>query len=97
MKHNIIHGLKKRFQTSMIGSLARIEDYFGFMWGLDKDQLSPAEQHNQQLWEELRTEILNHCNYQMRSALDEIEEFLTKQENYYEYKFIINKNNKENK
>jgi hypothetical protein len=34
----------------------------------------------------------------MRLALDELEEFLEKQENYYEYKFIINsQHNKEKK
>lgn len=98
MNNYIVKNLKKRFQTSMIGSIARIEDYFGFLWGIDKDRISHIEEQNKNLWEELRTEILNHCNYQMRLALDEMEEFLEKQENYYEYKFIINpQHNKEKK
>jgi hypothetical protein len=98
MNNYIVKNLKKRFQTSMIGSIARIEDYFGFLWGIDKDKISHIEEQNKNLWEELRTEILNHCNYQMRLALDELEEFLEKQENYYEYKFIINsQHNKEKK
>lgn len=98
MTDYIVKIIKKRFQTSMIGSLARIEDYFGFLWGFDKHNLNYQEEKNKQLWNELRTEILNHCNYQMRSAIDELYDFLEKQENYYEYHFIINQNkNKEHK
>jgi hypothetical protein len=83
----------------MIGSLARIEEYFGFLWGHDKKHLSNTEYANRELWEELRTEILNHCNYQMREALEDIKEYLDyldKQDQQYEYNFIIKKN-KENK
>lgn len=96
MSNLIIKNIKKRFQTSMIGSIARIEDYFGFLWGFNKNNLNRNEQENLDLWEELRTEILNHCNNQMRLAMDELEDFLEKQHNYYEYKFIINQNKKEN-
>ena len=99
MKINIYKQIQKRFQTSMIGSLARVEEYFGFLWGHDKNHLSNKEYANKELWEELRTEILNHCNYQMREALEDIKEYLDyldKQDQHYEYNFIINKN-KENK
>ena len=90
MNNAIIKNIKKRFQTSMIGSLARIEDYFGFLWGFNKHNPNLNEQKNLDLWEELRTEILNHCNHQMRLATEELEDFLEKQQDYYEYKFIIN-------
>jgi hypothetical protein len=99
MKINLYKQIEKRFQTSMIGSLARVEEYFGFLWGHNKNYLSNKEHANRELWEELRTEILNHCNYQMREALEDIKEYLDyldKQDKHYEYNFIINKN-KENK
>lgn len=99
MKINLYKQIQKRFQTSMIGSLARVEEYFGFLWGHNKNHLSNKEHANRELWEELRTEILNHCNYQMREALEDIKEYLDyldKQDKQYEYNFIINKN-KENK
>lgn len=94
-KNNIYKQIEKRFQTTMIGSIARIEDYFGFIWGHNKKTISAKEQQNEELWQELRTEILNHCNYQMREALEDIREyldFLDRQEKLYEYNFIINKN-----
>ena len=90
----IIKNIQKRFQTSMIGSLARIENYFGFMWGHDKEVPSAREDANRDVWEDLRTEILNHCNYQMRLALDELRDFMIKEDNIYHYKFIINKEQK---
>lgn len=95
MSDNIHRKIRKRFETSMIGSLARIEDFFGFLWGDQKTNLSQKEYEYKRLWEELRTEILNHCNYQMRAAIDELKDYLDYQENLYEYRFIIN--NKDNK
>ena len=95
MKNNIYNQIEKRFKTTMIGSIVRIEDYFGFLWGHNKKVTSPAEDKNYELWQELRTEILNHCNYQMREALEDLREYkqyLDKQDNLYEYNFIINKN-----
>jgi hypothetical protein len=92
MKMNLYKQIQKRFQTSMIGSIARIEEIFGFLWGYGKKHLSNKEYENKELWEELRTEILNHCNYQMREALEDIKEYLDyldKQDQYYEYNFII--------
>lgn len=94
MKNNIYKQIEKRFQTSMIGSIARIEDYLGFMWGHNKNNLSLTEKNNHELWQDLRTEILNHCNYQMREALDDIKEYLDyldRKDRMYEYNFIINK------
>ena len=29
--------IKKRIQTTMIGSLSSVEKYFGFLWGEDSD------------------------------------------------------------
>lgn len=93
---NINKKIKKRFETSMIGTLARIEDFFGFLWGDDKQNLSPKEYEYRKLWDELRTEILNHCNYQMRAAIDELKDYLDYQNNLYEYRFIINNKRREN-
>lgn len=95
MKINLYKQIQKRFQTSMIGSIARIEEFLGFLWGHGKNRLTDKEYANRELWEDLRTEILNHCNYQMREALEDVKEYLDyldKQDKHYEYNFIINKN-----
>jgi len=73
---DIVYSIQKKFQTSMIGSLARIEDYLGFMWGHDKDLISIEQSDNRQIWNELREEILDYSNYQMRSALNDLKKFV---------------------
>ena len=78
-KVDIAQSIQKRFQTAMIGSLARMEDYFGFMWGHNKDMISIEQSENRRLWEELREEILDHSNYQMRCALNDLKNYLYSQ------------------
>ena len=72
----------------MIGSLARIEDYFGYLWGHGKDELTDR-QKNLKLWDELRNEILNHGNFHIRKGLDDIHEIVDMQDRKYEYNFIM--------
>lgn len=97
---DITHNIQKRFQTSMIGSLARVEDYFGFMWGHDKDMISIEQSENRRLWEELREEILDHSNYQMRCAINDLKNYLDlKLESQHRYQekihFKFNKEDQE--
>lgn len=74
---NIIHQLSKRFQTTIIGSLARFEDNFGYLWGIDSDKERTDKQKEfLDLWEYTRTSILNHGNNQMRDAIDEVVDYL---------------------
>lgn len=97
-KHNkkgIINQITKRFQTTIIGSLARFEDTFGYMWGHNSDrELTEKQQEFLDMWDHVRTSILNHGNNQMREAIDEIIEHIEKENNMFKYHFII-KNNKE--
>ena len=72
----LIKAIEKRFQTTMIGSLARIEDHFGFIWGHDKEMISIEQSDNRNVWQDLREDILDHCNYQMRSTLTDLRKFL---------------------
>lgn len=81
----LISAIEKRFQTTMIGSLARIEDHFGFIWGHDKEMISIEQSDNRNVWQDLREDILDHCNYQMRSALTDLRKFL-QEENKDQFK-----------
>jgi hypothetical protein len=72
----LIHSIEKRFQTTTIGSLARIEDYLGFTWGHNKDMISIEQSDNRQIWQDLRDDILDHGNYQMRAALTDLRKFI---------------------
>lgn len=87
---DIVQNIQKRFQTAMIGSLARMEDYFGFTWGHNEDDLTNEQLENLDLWEELREEILDHCNYQMRCAVNDLKNFFDQTiEDHPKYKETI--------
>lgn len=96
-KKGIINQVTKRFQTSIIGSLARFEDTFGYLWGHNSDgNLTAKQQEFADMWEFVRTSILNHGNNQMRQAIDEIIDHIEQENNLYKYHFIIkDKNSKE--
>jgi hypothetical protein len=68
--------VEKRIRTTMIGALAEIErSEFGKMFGFGKTKLSDEERRWKMLWDELRTNILNQGNNQLRESMREIENF----------------------
>ena len=94
-KRQLLNKMETRFKTIMIGSLSRIEDHLGFLWGDGNDEkLTEKQQNFLDIWESLRNEILNHGNYHLREGLDDIEDFFDTAEKYT-YKFILS-NRREN-
>jgi hypothetical protein len=85
-EQELIQSLYKRFQTTMIGALARFEDNFGHFWENEPDN-SPVWDN----WEYTRNSILNNGNKQARAAIDELKKHLrvnsTKNQQKYNYKF----------
>ena len=68
--------MKKRVQTTMIGSLSSIEKYFGFLWGEGSDREPTKDQlRMRDIFEEMRTEILDKGNTQIRNTDLEIENY----------------------
>jgi hypothetical protein len=68
--------VKKRIQTAFIGSLSSIEKYFGFLWGEDSDQeLTKEQMKMRDIFEDLRTEVLDKGNAQIRNADLEIDNY----------------------
>lgn len=101
-RKSIIHQISKRFETTIIGSLARIEDSFGYLWGIDSDkELTTKQKEFEELWHLTRTAILNHGNKQMREAIDEIIRYLEQENDNLRHKLTLvnidhmNKNNRE--
>jgi hypothetical protein len=86
----LLNYISKRFQTTMIGSLAKFEESFGYLWEDD----SKNGDHYYDIWQETRNSILNNGNHQMRVALDELSEYLyDKKSKYkYHYKFYFDNN-----
>lgn len=57
-KNNLADQSKARIRTTMIGAIASIESYFGEMWENNPDL--------KQIYEDLRCEILDKGNKQIR-------------------------------
>lgn len=58
----------KKIQTTMIGSLSTIEEFFGFLWGLgcEDSELSQEQKHMKSIYEDARAKILDRGNTQIR-------------------------------
>jgi hypothetical protein len=63
-----------KIRTTFIGSLAIFEKYFGFLWGhgLNEEDLTPEQSNMKELFIQVRNEILNNGNNQMRASQNEI-------------------------
>lgn len=66
-----------KIKTTFIGSIAAFEEEFGFLWGhgID-DELTNEQENMRDLWNKVRTRILNNGNNQIRAASNEIDNHL---------------------
>lgn len=78
--------LTKRFQTTMIGALFQFEESFGYLWGQDKDDrdLTENEKRFRLKWDNVRNEVLNNGNSQLRKCISDIHRMY---ETKYKYNF----------
>ena len=75
-KDRLAKNCKKKIQTTMIGALSSIEDHLGFLWGHKSDESLSEEQEKMRLvYEELRSEILDKGNTQMRNIDTELTQY----------------------
>ena len=59
---------KKKIQTTMIGALSTIEKHLGFLWGHESsEELTPEQEHLKELYDLVRSEILDRGNNQARN------------------------------
>tara|TARA_R100000008_G_scaffold34817_1_gene19792 strand:- start:1013 stop:1402 length:390 start_codon:yes stop_codon:yes gene_type:complete len=67
-KDRLLKISQKKIQTTMIGALSSVEKHFGFLWGYQQEgDLTAEQQHMKDLFEEVRAEILDRGNNQMRN------------------------------
>jgi hypothetical protein len=98
-ERRLLDNVYKKFQTTMIGAIARFENNFGYLWDNDSKQSLAMEN----LWEDTRNSILNNGNKQARAAMDDIGDFLVnrsgvnvKQKYHYDFKFNNDQQHGEN-
>lgn len=68
-KEKLLKITKKKVQTTMIGALHSIEQHFGFLWNTDNP--GPEENQLKEIFEDLRSEILDRGNNQIRNLESE--------------------------
>jgi hypothetical protein len=83
-KERMRRNMETKIRTTMIGSLSVIEEKLGFLWGQGKprSQLTDQELAMEEIKDELRTEILNNGNNQLRAAAAEINQYDIKWNRY---------------
>ena len=92
-KKRLLNIIKKKFDTTTIGSLAILEELFGELWGhgLPYRELEEDEKEWREVWNEARTKILDLGNSNLRGAQSEISQYSLSW-NRYVTNFIIKDN-----
>lgn len=83
---------KKRMDTIMIGALASIEKHFGHLWGETEEEQTEKQKLMEDIYESLRTEILDKGNDQVRRFNQELDNFDVSFVGY-QYVFLAEKRN----
>ena len=76
-KRRLLNILKKKFDTTIIGSLAAFEDWCGELWGhgLSMNDLDEDQRYWRDLWMETRSKVLDNGNSNLRAAQNEISQY----------------------
>jgi hypothetical protein len=67
--------LKKKIQTTMIGALSSIEENFGFLWEGEEGSLNEQQKAMKELYNKVRSEILDKGNNQARNIDAELAQY----------------------
>jgi len=92
-KRRLLNNLKKKFDTTIIGSLAAFEDRFGELWGhgLPNEELDEDQLYWREIWADARSKILDNGNANLRAAQNEIAQY-TLSWNRYVTQFYLDRN-----
>ena len=76
-KHRLSNIIKKKFNTTIIGSLAAFEDQFGDLWGhgLPVSDLDEDQRYWRDIWMDTRSKVLDNGNSNLRAAESEISQY----------------------
>tara|TARA_R110000851_G_scaffold120544_2_gene248949 strand:+ start:4747 stop:5142 length:396 start_codon:yes stop_codon:yes gene_type:complete len=86
-KQRLLKMSKKKIQTTMIGALSTVEKHFGFLWGhTGEEPLTPEQEHLKELYDLVRSEILDRGNNQGRNLEAE---FSSYEINWLKYKITM--------
>ena len=78
-KDRLKEEIRKNITTTMIGALASIEDKLGFLW----EERTPKSDEYYELFEQLRTEILDKGNDQIKLAIRNLDKYEVEYRKYF--------------
>ena len=92
-KRRLLNNLKKKFDTTIIGSLAAFEEKFGELWGhgLPTEELDEDQIYWREVWADARSKVLDNGNSNLRAAQNEIAQY-TLSWNRYVTQFNLDRN-----
>jgi hypothetical protein len=92
-KRRLLNNIKKKFDTTIIGSLAAFEEKFGELWGhgLPAEELDEDQIYWREVWADARSRILDNGNANLRAAQNEIAQY-TLSWNRYVTQFNLDRN-----
>jgi hypothetical protein len=67
--------VKKKVETTMIGALSSIEQNFGFLWTAEDGKLTKEQQIMFDIYQKVRSEILDKGNSQARNIDAELSQY----------------------
>ena len=86
--------LKKKIQTTMIGALSTLEENFSFLWTNESGEpLSKDQEIMKNLYNKVRSEILDRGNNQARNIDAELAQYEVEWTRYQMKIPVINPNN----
>jgi hypothetical protein len=75
--------ITKKLKTTMIGSISSIENHLGFLWGHDSNEKPTEDQLIlRDLFQQVRTEILDKGNAQSRNIDSELSQYEIKKKRF---------------
>jgi len=89
-KTRLTHSIETKIKTTMIGALDKFEKRFGFLWDVENNDDIPPADEIAKLWQEVRTEVLDNGNNQIRAIKEEVSLYDVKF-NKYVTEFLITK------
>ena len=88
--------LKKKIETTMIGALSSIEEHLGFLWShKNNEALTEDQEYMKDLYQKIRSEILDKGNTQARNVDAELSQYDVKWLKYTIKMPVIKKTAKE--
>jgi len=70
--------LRKKVETTMIGAISSIEDHFAFLWTVEGSEMTEEKKFMYELFQKVRSEILDKGNTQARNVDAELNQYEVK-------------------